>query len=477
MIGSAFATAADWEEMNMTAIALDSAPFATPKVPEPPLELLAHIPGTEGWPVVGSTFALLADPKGEMLRMAARFGPVYRERAFGLRTVSLLGPEANEFVLFDQAKVFSSTHGLNRMLERLFPRGLALLDFDEHRLHRKALSVAFKAAPMKSYLESLNRGIAGGIAGWKSRSRDMLFYPAIKQLTLDLAAMSFLGAELGPEVAKLKNAFTDMVAAIVGIVRKPIPGTRMARGVKGRAFMINYFGRQIDARRASDGADIFTQLCKATTDDGAFLAPQQVVDHMSFLMLAAHDTLSSSLASFVFFLSKNREWQDRLRAEIQSLGLSKGEPLPYERLEELPLTEMAFKESLRLITPASLVSRCVMRDTEFAGYKLPAGSRVSVNMLFTHHMPEIWPEPQKFDPLRFTDEASRRRHKFAFVPFGGGAHMCLGLHFAYMQAKCFAYHFLSTSEVSVEPRYEPDWKLWPMPQPRDGLRVSLTPLA
>ena len=148
-------------------------------------------------------------------------------------------------------------------------------------------------------------------------------------------------------------------------------------------------------------------------------------------------------------------------------AVSKGEPLPYERLADLPLTEMAYKESLRLNPPAPGVSRCVMRDTEFAGYKFPVGSRVNINSLFTHHMPEVWPEPQKFDPLRFTDEASRGRHKFAFVPFGG-AHMCLGLHFAYMQAKCFAYHFLSTAELSVAPRYKPDWKLWPIPQPRDG---------
>jgi cytochrome P450 len=296
-------------------------------------------------------------------------------------------------------------------------------------------------------------------------------------LTLDLAAVSFLGAELGPEVAELKRAFADMVAAIVALVRKPIPGTKMARGLKGRAFMVDYFGRQIEARRAGDGADIFTQLCKATTDDGALLTPQQVVDHISGLMFGAHDTLASSLSAFVWFLSANPEWQDRLRAEIQSLGLAKGEPLPYERLDDLRLTEMAYKESLRLIPPARGVSRCLMRDTEFAGYKLPAGVRVSAEILFTHQMPKVWPEPQKFDPLRFTDEASRGRHRFAFAPFGGGAHMCLGLHFAYMQAKCFAYHFLSTTKVSVAPGYKPDWKLPPIPQPRDGLRVRLTPLA
>ena len=119
---------------------------------------------------------------------------------------------------------------------------------------------------------------------------------------------------------------------------------------------------------------------------------------------------------------------------------------------------MAYKESMRLIPPVPSVPRCAMRDTEFGGYRIPAGARVAVNALFTHHMPELWPEPDKFDPLRFTDEASRGRHKFAFVPFGGGAHMCLGMHFANMQAKCFAFHLLSTTEVSVAPGYRPDWR-------------------
>ena len=461
----------------MSAVTFHNAPLLTPTIAEPPLDQLAHIPGTDGWPIVGSTLALLADPKGEIERRAARFGLIYRTRAFGGRNISLLGPEANEFVLFDQAKIFSSKHGWNFLLERLFPGALALLDFDEHRMHRRALSVAFKAGPMKTYLESLNGGIADGIEGWKAGSRDLAFYPAIKHLTLDLAAVSFLGAELGPDIDELKSAFIDMMAAIIAVVRKPIPGTRMARGVKGRAFMVDYFRRQIDARRAGDGADIFTHLCKAATDDGALLTHQQIADHMSFLMMAAHDTLTSSLTSFVWFLSANPEWQDRLRAEIQSLGLNKGEPLPYGRLGDLPLTEMAYKEALRIIPPAPLIWRCAARDTEFAGYKLPAGSSVIVNILFTHHMPEVWPEPEKFDPFRFTEEASRGRHKFAFVPFGGGAHMCIGLNFAYMQAKCFAYHLLSTTEVSVAPGYKPDWKYWPVAQPRDGLRVRLTPLA
>src|SRR5947209_6789568 len=170
---------------------------------------LSHIPGDDGWPLVGNTFRLLADLKGEVERMAARYGPVYRSRAFGMRIVTLLGPEANEFVLFDRQKLFSSAQAWNPFLERLFPRGLMLLDFDEHRIHRKALSVAFKTEPMRAYLDGLNAGIAKGVAEWPKG--DMLFYPAVKQLTLDLAATSFFGRELGRDMDALKRAFVDMV--------------------------------------------------------------------------------------------------------------------------------------------------------------------------------------------------------------------------------------------------------------------------
>ena len=192
------------------------------------------------------------------------YGPVYRSRVLGETSVTLLGPEANELVLFDQAKLFSSTHGWGPILGLLFPRGLMLLDFDEHRLHRRALSVAFKAGPMKSYLAELDTGIAragGAMAG--ASPAPMLFYPAMKQLTLDLAATSFLGAEIGPEVDEITRAFVDMVAASVAPIRKPWPGTAMARGVNGRKRIVAYFSEQIPIRRAKAAARTCSRSCAA----------------------------------------------------------------------------------------------------------------------------------------------------------------------------------------------------------------------
>src|SRR5579863_3803599 len=219
--------------IGVPAMSMQSAAFPEIALRPPRRQALSHIPGDEGWPVIGRTLAVIADPKGEVERMAAKHGLIYRSRVLGETSISVLGPEANELVLFDQSKLFSSTHGWGPILGLLFPRGLMLLDFEEHRLHRRALSVAFKSGPMKSYLASLDAGISERVAQWRKQPGQMLFYPAMKQLTLDLAATSFLGSGIGPDVEEITRAFIDMVAAAVAPIRQPWPGTQMARGVKG----------------------------------------------------------------------------------------------------------------------------------------------------------------------------------------------------------------------------------------------------
>ena len=138
-----------------------------------------------------------------------------------------------------------------------------LLDFDKHRLHRKALSVAFKTEPDEILSRKpQRRHRLGRQPAGRTRRPRCASIPRSSRLTLDLAAVSFFGREIGTDVQAIKRAFIDMIAAAVSVVRVPIPGTPMARGVEGRKFMIDYFGRQIASRRVSDGEDMFTELCK-----------------------------------------------------------------------------------------------------------------------------------------------------------------------------------------------------------------------
>jgi cytochrome P450 len=458
----------------MATLAADKPAFTHWNQPQP-RHALDHIPGDDGWPILGTTLQVLADPVGFGNRMRARYGNIHRNNSFGRRGVMLFGADANELVLFDREKNFSSEQGWGPVLDLLFPRGLMLLDFDHHRADRRALSIAFKPGPMRHYSGALNRGIAERVAEWSGKQ--IRFYDAIKQLTLDLAADSFLGLPWGPEADKINVAFVDMVQASIGVVRKPLPFTKMGKGVAGRKFLVEYFTRETLRRRAEGGGqDMFSQFATATHEDGSLMAVDEVVDHMIFLMMAAHDTITSSATSLVWMLAKHPEWQDKLRAEITAVTGGEGRPLGYDDLGKLELTEMAFKEALRLIPPVPSLPRRALREFAFGGFRIPAGTPVGISPAAVHKDPEHWPDPERFDPLRFTPEQVAKRHKYAWVPFGGGAHMCLGLHFAYMQVKILMAQLLTRYRIEIEPGYAPEWQPWPIPKPKDGLRVRFTSL-
>lgn len=443
-------------------------PHWTPRVL---LKDLQHIPGENGPPVIGTTLRVLRDPSGYGAHLVKKYGKVARVNSFGNPTIVMVGAEANELVLFDRDKLFSSEQGWGPVLNLLFPRGLMLMDFDHHRIDRRALGIAFKPEPMRNYVHDMNAVFSNGLKQWSGHTT---VFPAIKQITLDIAASAFLGVPLGAEADRINTAFVDMVQASVGIIRVPVPGTAMGRGVAGRKYLIDYFLPQIAERRRNENRqDMFSQFCRATTDDGAYLPDGAIVDHMNFLMMAAHDTITSSLTSMIWLLARNPEWQEKLRAECLAIAPA-GSDIGYADLDKFTLTEYAIKETLRLLPPVPSIPRRALRAFNFMGYDIPAGTAISITPGFVHGMDEYWDAPHVFDPMRFEPEQVKARHKYAWAGFGGGAHMCLGLHFAYMQMKIMMHHLLTTHRIGVADGYDPAWQQWPMPKPKDGLQVQLS---
>ena len=433
---------------------------------------LAHLPGYRAFGPFDNTVAILRDPRAFFEASEKRFGPVYTASFLGSCGVHVLGPDANELVFADREKAFSSRLGWAPYLDRVFPRGVISMDFDEHRLHRRALSVAFKSGAMRAYFQRLDLGIAEWLDGWRAAPGLRRVYPEMKRMSLGLATNAFLGIEPGPEADALNSAFVAEVAATIGWVRAPLPFTAMGRGVRARAWLVDHLMTLIRSRRDGEGEDLLSELCTATLDDGRPLTGEEIADHMNMLMMAAHDTLASSLSTFVWLLAVNPHWQERLREEALGLGLTASDPTPFDSLEKLKLAEMAFKEALRLVPPVAVVPRRAIRDVHFKGLRIPSGASVGVAPIHTHYMPDLWPEPDRFDPMRFTDAAERARHRYAFVPFGGGAHMCLGLNYAMMQSRAFARHLLQRFEFRLPAGHEPSWSLLPIAKPKGGLPVE-----
>lgn len=431
------------------------------------------IPEDLGLPIIGHTFEVLRDTGGYGTRMRETHGDIYKSRNFGMEVVQMLGADANEFVLMDRGQNFSSKFGWAGFLERLFPNGLMLMDFDHHRGQRRIMATAFKTDPMRGYHDMMQEVIPSYIEDWGKQGR-FPFYQAIKQTSLELATRVFLGLEVDENSAKISTALTDMVQAATGVVRVPLPFTKMGRGVAGRRFMQKFIRDLIPERRQSHNrTDLFTHLCRATDDDGKAFTEDEIIDHLNFLWMAAHDTITSSVTTLVYELGRNPEWQAKLRDEITALG-APDKPLAYEDLGKMPLVECAFKEALRINPPVPSTPRKAVRDVTFGDYLIPKDTLVGISAFATHRDERYWPNPKSFDPMRFSPEGGvKERHKFAWIPFGGGAHMCLGLHFAYMQAKLIMYHLLPHYDIKLDEGYETSFQIVPLIKPKDDLPLEL----
>ena len=433
---------------------------------------LAHVPGDTGLPLVGTTLEFLRDPFAFHERRAAAHGPVYRTRNFGREAVALNGADALELVLMDRERNFSSEKGWS-VLARLFPGGLMLRDFDDHRLHRRIMQAAFKPKALADYVARMNGGIAVALARWpEGRSR---FYDAIKDLTLELGASIFMGVDAGDEARRLNRAFIAELAASVAVVRAPFPGNKTWRGLRARAFLLDWLRRQIPARRGGAGEDLFSQLCRARIEDGEEqgreFTDKEIIDHLNFLLMAAHDTTTSGLTTMVWALARHPEWQDAARDEIAGVGEAR---LEYAMMDRLPLTERVFREALRLRPPVPFIPRYALRPFRFGGYEIPGDTPVSISPGMAARDPDLWTDPLAFDPDRFLPgRAEDKRHRFAWSPFGGGVHKCIGLHFAMLQARAFTFQFLQRYRVSLPDGRAPRWRVMPIPKPVGGLPVVL----
>jgi cytochrome P450 len=401
-------------------------------------------------------------------------GPVVLQLSGPFKLVNLFGPDANRLVLMDRDQIFSAKLPWTQIMGRIFTNGLLLRDGADHKHHRKIMHEAFTRPALRDYTERMNPTIARGISSFAKGGESILAFRAYKELTLEIAASIFVGMDLGPTTRPMNAAFENMVAASMSRIRLPLIGREFQRGLRGRQFMLDLLGGMLEKKHGDGGADMFSRLCRARTPEGEALSDSEVLDHMVFLMMAAHDTTTSTLSSMTYELAKSPSFQERVRAESLALGVS--EP-GLEDLAKLDGLGLAMSETLRRYPPLPVIPRIATQDFEFGGYHLPAGCMAVVSPIHTHHMSEWWSEPFRWDPDRFAPgRAEHERHTHSFAPFGSGPHMCLGLRFAEAQVKLVMHHLLSRYRWSVPDGYTMPVQQAPISKPRDGLPVTFTPL-
>lgn len=426
---------------------------------------LRHFPGNYGLPVFGETFEYLKDPYGWSVKRHRQHGKVFRTYMLFQASLSVASAELAERILVDKEQTFSSELGWNPAIGKFFGGGLMLRDFDVHRLHRRIMQVAFKRDALIGYAAAMRPILERHVAEFGG-----LAYPWAKQTTLEAAATIFLGIERTEELRRVNRLFTEVLLGAGSAFRWNLPGSAFGRGVRAREELASWIAALIPARRASDGKDMLSVLCNATSETGERFADGDIVDHLVFLLMAAHDTTTSALTTLIMELGRQPEWQERVREESRAVT-----SFDLAAIEKLTLVYDCFREVLRLYPPVRAIPRRTTKDIELHGRRVPANSLLWINVEENHRDPSIWTDPDRFDPERFSEaRAEHKKHRFAWTPFGGGAHTCLGLQFSELQVKMLMHMLLTryrwTCDASQKLMYIPFIK------PRNNLPIQVSPV-
>ena len=437
-------------------------------------QLKSHktLPRVSALPWIGNFFKLLNDSSGFFIEQKKKHGELFISHYFGKDNVMLLGKQANKFVLVEQSRYFSNELGWEGTLDRLFPNAIMLMDGEKHQYHRNILSAAFKKSPLEGYMALMQPIVQQFSEELKEKNKLQLF-PTFKQLTLEIAGRVFFGLDLSKDLSEINTAIVQVVKASMALPIN-LPFTKFGKGLRGRKKLETYFKSIIAEKRANPQQDLFSILCTAKSEAGDQLNDQEIIDHLIFILMAGHDTTASSLTTLSYLLAKHPEWQEKLRAEVQTFDAEHGSDYQLKDLRKLEMMSLCIKESLRMYPPLIMIPRVSTEKIAFAGYEFPPEQTFVIVLEHNHYNNEIWDNPKAFDPMRFTSE--RREHQrcpHSYAPFGAGVHHCLGFAFAEMKIKLIISTMLRNFRWSVADNYEMDIQQVPIQEPKDGLPIQL----
>ncbi|HKS29124.1 MAG TPA: cytochrome P450, partial [Pyrinomonadaceae bacterium] len=350
--------------------------------------------------------------------------------------------------------------------KRLLGEGLLTSEDSFHRRQRRLAQPAFHRQRVAAYAEAMTEYAARTAASWRDGEQlDML--QEMMRLTLAIVAKTLFDAdveeeaqEIGEALATILSLFNAMMFPFAELLEKlPLPQNKRFERAKRRLDETIY--RIIDERRKSgeDRGDLLSMLLMSQDEEGTGgMTDKQVRDEAMTLFLAGHETTANALTWTWYLLSQHEEQEARLHSELDEVLAGRERPR-VEDVERLRYTEMVLMESMRLYPPAWAIGRLATKEIEIGGYRIAPGSLVLVSQYVMHRDARYYPEPERFDPERWTMEAREARPQFSYFPFGAGARRCIGESFAWMEgilliatlARRFRMRHVPTHPVELQP--------------------------
>lgn len=413
-------------------------------------------------PVVGHSIQFNYDALTLIQRLQKSKGDVFQLNILNEDVLLLLTPSATKQIFLDPDDNFSSKHGWEFSIGPTFENGLMLRDFDDHKYHRSLLQTSFRRDALDKYINIIQPRIDSWIEEVKQK-KEFYLYKSIKQLMFNVAVELFFDEVDDTKLNHLNQLFINSIKPATTIVRSPYPMTRMKKGLKARVELLEYFQEKSDKIDLSKET-LFADLVK-TNNEEAGLTNFEIAEHMIFLLLAAHDTTTSTLTSSIHFLAGDENYQNKIKTESSTLSKT-----DISDLKNGIIGEALFNEAIRKYPPVPFSPRWVVRDTELDGYDIPKNTYIAAGPLVLHNDERYWEDPLAFNPERFEDPTITHE---AYFPFAGGAHTCLGKFFASYLFKNVVYKLVDNFQVISA--YE-DLKInpAPIPNPRKDVKIQVS---
>jgi len=358
--------------------------------------------------------------------------------------------------------------------------GLLSSEGELHKRQRRLMAPAFHRKRIEGYCKVMAAHSDALRQRWRhGQTVDM--HAEMMELTLGIIGETMFGANVAnaarevndclENIFAMLNRLTGPAEAIKCIL--PLPSNfRFLRSIRRLNKIVYGMIAERHARPGS-GDDVLSMLLDARDEegDGKGMSDKQVRDEVLILFLAGHETTANALTWTWYLLTRQPEEEARLHAEIDAvLG---DRPPTLDDLPKLPYTRMVLEESMRLFPPVYAIDRLVQEPMEVGGYPIPKGSTIFVSPWCMHHDSRFYPDPDRFDPGRWTPEAKAERPRHAYFPFGAGPRVCIGEQFAWAEATII----LATLAQRWRARLVPGTVVEPFPlvtvRPKDGLPVTL----
>jgi retinoid hydroxylase len=429
-------------------------------------------PGSQGLPWIGETIQWVRDPLGFARQRYERYGSVWRTHLMGRPCAVLLGPEANRFILGTHMHLFSSRDGWGRPITSLIGDGLSLIDGVEHRRHRRMIQPPLHGALLGRYFDVMQQLVLQHAAAWLRRGRLKLF-DGFKHLSFDIAARLMLGLRDPAVARRFYEQFHVFTAGLFAPPAWKLPGTPYGKAwTAGQSLRRTLHTVIVERRAQPEGDDLLGLLLQARDDQGMGFSDAELIDELLVLLWAGHDTITSLLTWVMYELLRAPIVYARtLEEQMQLVGEAS---LTLAQLKQMPLLDRVLREAERLHPPAPGGFRGVVSAFDYGGYHIPAGWTVMYSIVWTHHMPELWRDPELFDPDRFAPPREEGKKPFHLIGFGAGPRVCVGLAFAQMQMRIVVSHLLRMYRLTLVPEQDFRPVAVPTKMPKDGLLVEVS---